>query len=273
MIYELPKPQYDKIKGIFKDWKYNVRVISVIEGNTKGKIWVDNVEHPSTALVWSHFDMFTLGGCATKEFTNALEHYVTAHIKPEADAIGLNFFAVQLYPRETWEKEIRTLFKHPLKMNIEYQFTFNHDKYLKYLEITIPSGFSLVQIDEQLLECNEHLRNEIEETWISIDKFMEKGIGYCLLNEDEVICGCISRHVGGKEHNIKITTYKENNRRKGFATVTAKAFIDQCLLTGVAPVWKADEHNTASLRVAEKLGFEKREGYPDYYFIFSETGT
>lgn len=40
MIYELPVSAYERVTPVFKEGD-NVRVMSVIEKNTKGKIWVD----------------------------------------------------------------------------------------------------------------------------------------------------------------------------------------------------------------------------------------
>lgn len=270
MIYRLPESNYERVRGIFEDWQYNVRVISVIEQNTKGIIWVDSTENPRTAFVWSYYDMFTLGGCARNEgFNSELESHVDKHIIPKAKTIGLNFIAVQPYPLKEWEHIIHDLFKmRSLNTNYEYQFTFNREGYLNSPALEVPSGMSLLRIDESLLECSNTLRSKIRETWASVEKFLEKGIGFCLVCADEIICSCISRHVGGREHNIAITTYQQRYRNKGFATLTARAFIDCCLSSDGIPVWKADEHNSPSVRVAEKVHFEKIEGYPDYYFMF-----
>lgn len=268
MIYQLPKSKYETVKKIFKDWEYNVRVTSVIEKNTKGNIWVDNVKNPSTVLVWSYFDMFTLGGCETnEEFNSELEDFIIKKINPQAQAVNLNFFAVQLYPREPWEDMITDLFKRPLAINYEYQFEFNYEKYKKSSKL-LRHGFSLFNVNH-LLNSNERLKNKIEETWVSLDKFAEKGFGYCIVHRDEIISTCTSRHVGGNQHNISIITKKEY-RGKGFATAAAKAFISHCLAHQGTPVWKADESNTASLRLAKTLGFEKRDKYPDYYFSWRE---
>jgi RimJ/RimL family protein N-acetyltransferase len=70
-------------------------------------------------------------------------------------------------------------------------------------------------------------------------------------------------------HELSVDTYDLQQRGRGFATLTAKACIDQCLAQGLTPVWTADESNAASLALARKLGFEKVGEYPDWNFAFS----
>jgi GNAT superfamily N-acetyltransferase len=270
MLYTLPKSAYDKVKGIFRNGESNIRVMSVIEKNTKGKIWVDNIRNPSTALVWSYLDMFSLGGSAKNEqFNSALEQHVIENILPEAQSIGLTYFATQVYPLDAWKKTIQTLFSRPLRINYEYHLAFNHTLYQEYPRSDAPSNSVLVQVDTKFLEkeCAEPLKTVIRETWDSVNAFVRKGIGVCLLLDDVIVCRCTSRHVAGNCHNISIATTEEH-RGKGFATLTAQTFVDICLSHDLTPVWMADEDNAASIRVAEKLGFEKTGKYPDYYFMF-----
>ncbi|MGD2248851.1 MAG: GNAT family N-acetyltransferase [Candidatus Methanofastidiosia archaeon] len=270
MLYTLPESAYDKVRKMFNDKKFNIRVMSVIERNTKGRIWVDNIKNPSSALVWSYFDIFSLGGNEKNEqFNYALEQFILENIVPEAQSIGLHYFAVQLHPVDTWEKIIREIFARPLEINYEYCFAFNYGLYQKFSRVNTPSHGVLVQVDADFLEkgVTNPLRTEITETWDSLDAFMQKGVGVCLVLHDEIVCRCISRHVAGNHHNMSIFTAKEH-RKRGFATLTAQTFIDICLSRGLIPVWMADEDNTASIRIAEKLGFEKTGKYPDYYFIF-----
>jgi predicted GNAT family acetyltransferase len=50
---------------------------------------------------------------------------------------------------------------------------------------------------------------------------------------------------------------KEAYRRRGFATAAASLVARRVQEAGQIPVWSAGGHNVASLRVAEKLGFEE----------------
>lgn len=49
-------------------------------------------------------------------------------------------------------------------------------------------------------------------------------------------------------------------RRRGLASATAIALIDEIIASGKSPVWGAIENNTASLGLADKLGFRQPAG-------------
>lgn len=49
-------------------------------------------------------------------------------------------------------------------------------------------------------------------------------------------------------------------RRRGLAAGTAIALIDEIIASGKSPVWGATENNTASLGLADKLGFRQSSG-------------
>ena len=58
------------------------------------------------------------------------------------------------------------------------------------------------------------------------------------------------------EHHAEIGVYThEDFRCRGFATAAASIVAARAQEAGLIPVWSAGEHNAASLRVAEKLGF------------------
>jgi GNAT superfamily N-acetyltransferase len=49
-------------------------------------------------------------------------------------------------------------------------------------------------------------------------------------------------------------------RRRGLAAATAIALVDEIIASGKTPVWGATENNTASLGLADKLGFREPAG-------------
>lgn len=269
MIYEL-KENYEKVRPLFKEWK-NPAIHAVIDRNNLGKIYVDTCEDPRTALIWSRPDMFFLAGDEdNKEFSEAFNNVINEKIAPEALRIGLTYFAVQVFPLEKWESKINGLLKNrTLKINYEWAGVFNKEKY-EFHSWNIPPGGSLHRIDTELVEriSSTVIRDEIKKYWASVRKFTEKGVGFCMLHNNEVITSCISCHVTGNIHEISINTFDPQNRNKGFATLTARAFIEHCISEGLTPYWKADIVNPASIAVAEKVGFEKIEEYPDFYFFF-----
>ncbi|KYK32329.1 MAG: GNAT family N-acetyltransferase [Theionarchaea archaeon] len=272
MIYELDQKNYEKVRPLFKEWK-NTAIHSAIDKNTFGKIYVDNPEHPQTALAWGAPDMFFLAGDTDNEdFNKSLDTFISKKIAPEALERGLTYFAVQVFPVEKWEYTIKDLLKdrYP-KVNYEWTSVFNKEKYT-IQHWKIPPGFSIEQISKELLKKVNSERDveRIKRYWGTIDTFLEKGFGFYVVKGDKIITSCISCYVSKNEYEIGIITYNSEDRNKGFATATAQAFVDFCVLHNLTPVWRADMVNPASITVAERVGFEKVTEYPDYYFYFDE---
>jgi RimJ/RimL family protein N-acetyltransferase len=78
----------------------------------------------------------------------------------------------------------------------------------------------------------------------------------CLLHEQEIVGWCLSEYNAGPRCEIGIAT-AEPFRRRGLATLMARAFIDHALTQGVYDIgWICWAGNRPSVATAEKLGFE-----------------
>lgn len=88
-----------------------------------------------------------------------------------------------------------------------------------------------------------------------------RGPGFCLHYGDDVAAECSAVFVAGGEAEITIQT-AEAYRRRGIGTLVASAFIRQCLVQGLEPVWGCFPENTPSLALARKLGFEDDWQHP-----------
>ena len=124
---------------------------------------------------------------------------------------------------------------------------------------SIPSGFSVRQIDFELLATDrlrgiEILRNEIQTGWYSVEDFLHTGFGYCLLRENEIVTWCTAEYVSAGKCGVGIETAVEHMRR-GFATITASAFVEHALEQGLTPHWDSWKMNLPSVAVAHKVGF------------------
>jgi hypothetical protein len=139
----------ERILHLFRGAHLTLVVQALSEGNTPGRIWVDNSEPPQTALLWDTSHCFYLGGYAyNRECIRALKNVITKEIIPEAKASEFHFFKVY-YTSDTWEKIVCTLFDRiPVKRGRTF-YAFNQKK-IDCKEI--PPEFSLVPIDEDLLK-------------------------------------------------------------------------------------------------------------------------
>jgi len=118
----------------------------------------------------------------------------------------------------------------------------------------IPNGYTMIKVNTSSYDStmchypNFHWKPES-------NKF-----GYFLLKDGEVVSECTSvwvETVGVETGCVEIgIETKEPHRRKGYAALTATAFIDDCLSKGLIPVWCCWDFREGSKELAEKLGFE-----------------
>jgi hypothetical protein len=276
MIYELNENEYYKIRPLINGRSdMNVSLNAIVDGTNRGKVWVDNLDKPETAIVWAIGCIyFIIGDSDNKDFNNSLDSYITDVLGPDSLATcGGTHFGVTLYENK-WECKLDSIFKHrnPYIEN-KYCYIFNEEKYsnLRNLQNRLPEGYTIKSIDKAMIDNDvENLIADdiLGDFWISVDEFLDKGIGFCVLKGNKIISNCFTGYVSGNIHEMVIRTYGEENRRKGFATFVSRAFIDHCTSNGIMPYWGTDEDNIGSQLTAEKCGFELYKKCKTYYFPF-----
>jgi len=274
MIYELPKNDYEKVRSIFKELEYNLIISAVIEGTSPGRIYVDDISHPKTAFLCSVESYHLAGYWDNSEFNTALGKLVAEIIltqdtvREDEDGIFIDF-----HP-DSWESKLNDIFtiRTPLK-----------DKRRRYTccelkvdwKSQIPDGYSIHRIDENLLakpclKIPDHVTHWMKTNWGSIEYFLQKGFGFCMLHNDKMVSWCIADCVSGNQCEVGIHT-AEKFRIRGLATITVAATVDYCLSNGFTSVgWHCSDDNIGSWKTAEKVGFEKTKDYVFHYCMFDE---
>lgn len=275
MICELSKNEYHKIRSLIKGQEdINVTINSIIDKNNRGKIYVDNLDKPRVAIIWAIGCMYyIIGDTDNEDFNSSLDTFITNVLGPDSLAIcgGTHFGITICQDENKWTRNLNAIFnyRNPYK-EYRYYYVFDKNKYKNY-ENDLPEGYIIKRIDKDII--NNDLENLIVndilgDFWISVDNFLDKGIGFCVLKENKIISNCFSGYVSGEFHDIVIRTYGEENERKGFATSVSRAFIDCCILNNITPCWSTDEENISSQKIAEKCGFKLYKKCKSYYFPF-----
>jgi hypothetical protein len=172
---------------------------------------------------------------------------------------------------EDWEPVIKdALGERELESSRQWVYTL---KLAEHNTQTLPE---LVE-DCRLLRVNPHLLvnltasnkqfllSRLTHFWGSVDAFLKTGLGYVLVDEEEIASVCCSGFVVGNIHAIDIET-EQSHRRKGYAEAVARAFLAECIKKRLQPHWDCMAENTASSRLAEKLGFAQSYEYTLYSF-------
>jgi len=267
MIYELQANEFERVRPLFGGLKNRVAIHAIIEGNALGRVFVDDPGKPTAAFMWNEFRYsYLAGGADDYEFIGSLRQLLAETLLPQARDSHDPTLVLYPYPA-TWHERIGDLIGDQAPIELARRtFTFvpNQFRYQDW-EKRVPSGLHMQPIDEALLATGgQEVTAGIQVLWRSSREFLDKGAGFCLLHGDQVVSTCFSAFVGSGKREIGVDTHPQHQRR-GFATLTAAAFITDCLQTGWEPVWECWADNTSSNKLAEKLGFVRASDYPVYF--------
>jgi RimJ/RimL family protein N-acetyltransferase len=92
--------------------------------------------------------------------------------------------------------------------------------------------------------------------WPSPRALLAEGIVACAVVSGEIVATALTAACTDRYADIGVYT-QEEVRGGGYATAAASLVARQVQAGGRTPVWSAGAHNTASLRVAQKLGFKE----------------
>ncbi len=264
MIAELDKSEFEKARSVYAGLENCVAATAVIEGNTPGRIFVDNSENPAAAFMWNEFRYgFLAGNPDNSEFIESLSRLLTETLLPEAKNSHDPTLLLYPYP-ESWREKIDVLVRGHSPLHLaRSMFTFNPSKFTHQgWRERIPAGFDIRRVDESLAK-KPAVAGELDFLWTSRDNFLSKGVGFCLLRGEEIVSLCYSVFAAGQKREISVYTDSQY-REKGFATLTVAAYIDHCQQNGLSPVWQCWGNNAPSRALAAKLGFEHVVDYPVY---------
>ncbi|REB11568.1 GNAT family N-acetyltransferase [Sporosarcina sp. BI001-red] len=253
MIYEANAEVRKKLVPMFEGFDSTI-VLSYLQGHM-GTAWVDNLENPVVAQITVGIFVFYAGDSSKKEAEELLYNL------PE--------FTLAIVDSDEWKKRLETVHSGAVNKFPRYSFDKNPDHlnrlHIVHLMSSLPEDYEIKKVDHHI--ANAPSFNELSEDFVSqfesIDDFINRGVGYAILHEDEVVAAATSFSIYDDGIEIEIATNPEY-RRKGLATIVASALILDCLDNGKYPSW--DGANSESVELAKKLGYMFKESY-DTYFI------
>lgn len=267
MIYQLKEDEYESVRFLYRDLRPNLVVDSIIDGTTPAWVFADHNSKPQTAAMWNKQDALLLAGYdGNEKFNVALGDQLIQRIIPDAqrryipeitlyyDSGGWENMEGMILKGRSAEKASRSYFEFTgLKADWREQ---------------IPLDCAIRRIDETLFGSDElgnidQVVGWVQSYWRSNQDFVNTGFGYSLVREQKIVSWCLSVYMSGMDYELGIATVPEN-RRQGFATLTALACVEFCEENGLIPHWHCWNNNLGSIAVAEKIGFEN----PTPYFAY-----
>ncbi|MCG3215818.1 MAG: GNAT family N-acetyltransferase [Candidatus Heimdallarchaeota archaeon] len=262
MFKTVEKEYWGKYKELFGKHK-SVSIFNYAFSNQLGKLEVDNFDEPKYAkFSFTNFMFF-----AGKADENIAEKILQTF--PPQIAIVVE--------DKDWYLLIETYFsfKEEIKFSQQNRIKFSSDsltlEHLLSLKKPLPEGFHLKRITKSIKENIPSSSNyHIKLFFGSDENFLEKGMGFCVLDGDKPIC-IASSFIPIFENKLEIqidTLDDPKYRRKGFATAACVALLEYCLENKITPDW--DAQNEASVGLAKKLGYTEKEKWKLYYYIESK---
>jgi RimJ/RimL family protein N-acetyltransferase len=262
-MIELQASEFTRTLPLLAGIKQAVLPYAICQGINPGRIFVDRPENPRTALIWTPVGYYLLcGDPALAADISVISKVLTNTFVPASQAGGESSF-ILLTSHAAWKDRLPALLPGREVMEIYRRpFTFDSASFAARGDwrARIPPGFHLQPIDAALAE-----QMGILASWASLNDFLTHGVGFALLQGDQVASTCTSVFASRTHLEIDVHT-EEKYQRRGFAVLTACALIEACLQRGKAPNWECFWENEASTALAGKLGFSALPDYPVYYW-------
>lgn len=268
LIIRLPKNHYESARQLFRPLHYQLAIESMLDGTNPGWVCVDDEENPTCAWMLNSEGFFLAGDPNNREFNawmkNWFENYLR-HGGQDWESESVLLFDIS---SDDWVSSFPDIFslRPPLEVN---RMHYLCSKVGVDWRAHLPEGFSVHQVDEQLLENDalaipDHLGFWIKMNWETRENYLKHGFGTCVVHKNDIVSYSLADCVHGDECEIGIQTLEEF-RGRGLATVTAAANVELAFNKGFKVVgWHTHDYNQASQKTAEKVGFELERRYLQY---------
>ena len=244
MVYAIDEPS--RAAALFDGWQETM-IFSCLQ-KVMGELFVTDLAAPRSALAF----VGCFGFYAGEPDRELVEN------KPG----GLTIMVPQ---NESWAKLIEDVFPAAKKVTryaIKKDTKFNKELLLKNVS-ELPAGYELAKINAELYDkcLLSPTTVDFVSTFDSKEHFLKMGRGAVILKNGEIAAGASSYSRYNEGIEIEVDTVQPE-RRKHLATAACSALILSCLEEGLYPSW--DAQNMASVRLAEKLGYEFDREYTAY---------
>lgn len=234
-LHPVPPERYGTVSGLIDpEGNGAIYSYSVAEGNQPGILYTDKKE---SILLVHHFCGFAL--LYGKYSEETLREIGEKILHPEPYSRMILF---------TPDEQAESYFVRNNAFSAAPRLFFRYNS-----EEMPPTDPSVSRITPELLS---QIKGGITPafSWDNMKIFLQKGVGYCVVQDGIPAGWAFSAAVSMRETDIGVET-DARYRRQGFAYKSAAAVIYDALQQGKKPVWACHEGNTGSRKLAEALGF------------------
>lgn len=239
-----------------------IAIEAALCGSSKGKLYVDDVNDPQVLLLWNEFDGFYFStdqpfDCSL--IKQAMSQIIETDTSENSEYVLYldskhDNFVSSIIPTNYEKLDVLGYFITPKKTNVK----------------TV-DGFEVVDIGKSFFKASytntEEVLATISQTWHSTEDFCSSGFGVAVIEKSSgtVAAFCVTEHVTRNGAEFSIETLPEF-QKKGLATLAGQSMLSSCHFKGKDAYWYCTPDNTASIRLAEKLGFNHKFSFHVWLF-------
>ncbi len=267
MINELDYKDFHRVEALLEGINNFPEAKAVVLGSNPGKIYTENTKNPTSALLWCQGmqGYYLLGDEKNPEFLKEIGECIDSRLLKELKQMKINSFEISGV-HQGWDIKIEELFKNR-KLDFGYQWVhcLNESKHSKIKQARLPDIRRYNGELQPGLLNSDLIVERLQQFWGSIDSFLNEGICFYAVADMAIVAVCYTGFKVGNLQAIGIETIS-TYRNRGYAGGLAVEFIKACHNQGNTPYWDCSDSNTASIKLAEGLGFEKKDKYRCYWF-------
>lgn len=264
-MIRLETNDYSKLNILLENAAINTLFAwAVIEQKVKGVVYVDNADVPRTCYIHHPYGMSLLAGNSNITGFNQRFKEYALNIRQERTKEEW----IQAYP-DTWDKVLRDLFvdnEAIIEYDTRINFRFNKTKFCRESSHTDKD----IHIQKTTKDDFAAMKGTVipAHFWDKANDFETEGQGYSLYYKHKLAAIAFASFVKENILELGIETV-EAYRGKHFAYKVCTELIGFCLENNLEPFWSCRLSNTASYKLAEKLGFEVYKENPYYQLRLS----
>jgi ribosomal protein S18 acetylase RimI-like enzyme len=260
IMFELSKDTFHLAQHLLQEQEGYLVPKAIIEQKSPGRIFVNSQSNPEIAIIWSKGNNgFYFTGNNITNYTEEINNFIDSYLIPTL-LCNDDWFETSSVPPLT-DTELKSVLK-SRNLNIEVQTEYMYKKTDRIPNAHNTNVYKVQDIfkTKHLVTNIDFVQNKILNYWDSIDTFLVKADGFCLIQNNTIVSLAITGWIARNMHEISIETLKDY-RRKGFAKICASALINCYLEKGYIPYWECMKANTASVKLVEGFGFTKLYDY------------
>ncbi|MCR8644779.1 GNAT family N-acetyltransferase [Paenibacillus sp. N1-5-1-14] len=248
---------------------------AVVAGHNPGEVWVDNLENPSSALVWSNgLECFNFMGRANNpSFPASIKILIENEIIPFLKDKDINYF--EFSAEESWYPTIYQSIANR-ELHESYQYVYksvanrseNYSIHIEPFRALAVNEALFTEIHMGAYKNADFLIKYVEQYWGTINNFLQNGYGYIALTVDNQIASmAISSAKFHSTHTIGVETLQPY-KKQGLSSSLVQLLLNTFNENQITAWWDCMESNIASQKTAEKAGLIQTLRYKVNWFYF-----